>query len=107
MQSGRLRQRITIQTHTESRDALGASIWTWSTLAKVWAEVRMPYGSERFVSAADVEVAQVTHRVKIRYRDDVSPLNRIVWRSRVLDIESAVDPDGRRRELVMMCREQI
>lgn len=104
---GDMRHRITIQQRTETRDALGASVFTWSTLATVWAEVGGAFGSERFTSGVDQEVAQVTHRIRVRYRDDVTPLNRVLYGSKVLDIETAIDPDGRRRELVMMCREEI
>jgi len=107
MRAGRLRHRVTIEEASESRDGLGASILSWSTLATVWGEVRMAPAGERVVSGADVEVAQVTHRVKIRYRDDVGPLNRLLHDSKILDIESAVDPDGRGRELVLLCREEV
>ena len=107
MRSGRMRHLITIQQRTETRDALGGSVWAWSTLATVWAEVRMAGTQERYVSSVDQDVATITHRVKIRYRSDVGPLDRIQHDGRTLDIESAVDPDGRRAELVMMCREVV
>lgn len=107
MQSGRLRNWITIQSRTLSQDALGGSVETWSALATVPANVRMVGQGERYIPSADQEVALVTHRVRMRYRDDVSPLNRIVYGTRVLDIESAVDPDGRSRELVCMCSERV
>jgi len=108
MQAGRLRQRVTIQERTVSQDALGQVVETWSALAaNVPADVRMAGGMERFSNAIDQTVATVTHRVRLRYRDDVTPLNRILHGSRVLDIQSAVDPDGRRRELVCFCVERV
>lgn len=108
MQAGRLRNLITIQQRTLTQDSLGGSVETWSTLAaSVPADVRMVGQGERYVASADQEVALVTHRVRLRYRSDVTPLNRIIYGSRVLDIESAVDPDGRRRTLVLTCSERV
>ena len=107
MRAGRLRHRITIQRMVKERDALGGVAESWCDMVIVSAEIRMINAQERFVGGADQQVATVTHRVKIRYRSDVTPLNRIVHGDRLLDIESAVDPDGRRRELIMMCREVV
>lgn len=92
---------------TETRDDLGSAVFTWSELETVWADVRMSHGSERFVSGADQELAQATHRIRIRFRDDVSALNRVVHDEKIMDVESVGDPDGRGRELVMLCREPV
>lgn len=102
-----MRARVTIQSRTIAQDALGQAIESWSTVATVPADVRMASGGERVVSGADQELATITHVVRMRYRDDVTPLARFLHGERTLDIESAVDPDGRGRELVCMCVERL
>jgi SPP1 family predicted phage head-tail adaptor len=47
----------------------------------------------------------ISHRVIIRWRDDVTSKNRLVYRGRTLEIVGVTDPDGRRRELWLECRE--
>ena len=49
--------------------------------------------------------AEVTHRVKIRYREDITTKMRIKHRDRVLEIESILDKKERREELEILCRE--
>lgn len=107
MRAGRLRVRITIESRALVQDALGQAVESWSTVATVPADVRMAGGGERFVRGADQEQAAVDYVVRMRYRSDVTPLTRLVWGSRVLDIESAVDPDGHGRELVCRCVERL
>lgn len=109
MQAGRLNHKITIQQSTPSRDAAGLEVESWSTLATVWAEVTMTAysGAERVEQAADQPIARNRYTVRMYYRSDVSPLNRIVHGTRVLDIESAVDPDGRRVMLLCRCIERV
>lgn len=107
MRAGRMRARVTIQSRTITQDALGQAVESWSTVATVAADVRMAGGSERFVSGGDQEQAAIDYVVRMRYRSDVTPLMRLVWGSRTLDIESAVDPDGRGRELVCRCIERL
>jgi SPP1 family predicted phage head-tail adaptor len=36
-----------------------------------------------------------THRLRIRYRSDVTHLNRLVWRGRTMEIAAVVERDSR------------
>lgn len=67
----------------------------------------MRRGVERRAASSDQTVAGNAYTVRIYYRDDVSPLNRIVYDGRVLDITSAVDPYGSREMLEIECDERI
>lgn len=107
MQAGKLRQLIEIQSRTISQDTLGQAIETWAKVEDVWADVRMAGNRETFVISADQQVARVTHKVRMRYKSYITPLHRIIHGDRVLDIESAVDPDGRRRMLLCECVERV
>lgn len=112
MRSGDMRQRVQIQSFTgEAQDTTGDTTpsWLddtkWTTLATRWACVEGLQGREWF--EARQEVAEVTHRIRMRYLASVTPRMRIVWGSKTLQIKSATDPDGRKRQLVIMAQELI
>ena len=107
MRIGKLRQRVTIQKVTHSQDAsYGSTVETWADVGTVWADVRAATGRERFVSGANTEAATATHTVRMRYLDGLSPVNhRLVWDSKVLDIEAVSDPTGRGAAMVVNCVE--
>lgn len=103
MQAGKLRQRITLQEKSVVRDSFNAEQVTWIPLAStptVWASVT-PISGREFVEQ-DAAAAQVTFKVKIRWRDDLLPSMRVVCGALKLNIE-AVLPDGLQRECVLMC----
>lgn len=105
MQIGRLRHRVALQTVSEARSSTGAVTETWNTTATVWAEVVDLAGRE-FWDARQVN-AELTARIRIRYRSGIVPKMRAVFGARTFDIQSVIDPEGRRRELVLMCRELV
>lgn len=107
MQAGKLRERVTIQREVVTRDSFGAEVNPWTNVATVWASVRPGASGERFIAAADQLQATITHAVRIRYREGMSPKQRLLWEGKLLGIQSAVDPDGRKRELVLLCLEIV
>ena len=74
--SGRLDQRITIQTKNVVRGSLGGHDETWSTLAVVYAETLDMTGREIYNAKAMGSAA--TMKITIRWRSDVHPDQRIV-----------------------------
>ena len=40
MESGKLRNKLLIQSSTETRDNLGGVVQTWATVATVWGDIR-------------------------------------------------------------------
>lgn len=107
MQAGKLRERVTIQREVVTRDTFGAEVNPWTDVATVWASVRPGASGERFISAADQVQATITHTVRVRYREGLSPKMRLKWEGRFLGIQSVVEPDGRKRELVLLCLEIV
>ena len=105
MNIGSLRHRVTIQQYGITRDDFGAEVPDWMPLATVWASVEDLAGKEYF--AAQQVNAEVSTRIRIRYRGDIKPQMRVVYGARVLDIQAVLDPEGRRRELQLMCKEAV
>ena len=106
MRAGLLRQRIDLyEDAAASRDDAGEPIETPRlVLRAVPAAVRELTGRE--LERARQLVAEATVEVRIRWRADVTSANWIMLGARRLDIGSALDADGRQRELVLLCTEQ-
>lgn len=109
MRIGPMRHPITIQERSTAQDAdYGEEARTLSNIAvnpNVWAEVLPAGGQERYVAGAEQVQAILTHRVRIRWRSDLSVEMIVVWESRLLEIQSIEDPSGKRQYLILKCRE--
>lgn len=100
MQSGTLREKLILQVAGTSRDALGGEIISWGDVATLWGRVDAITGRE--VHAAQQIHAEVTLRVQIRHRTDVTAGNRLLWGTTVLAIH-AVLPDTQRHMITLLC----
>lgn len=105
MRSGRLRQRVTIERRTRTRDRFGAIVETWETHASRAANVATPTGREAV--AADQLRAELSHVLTLRAPLDVTTTDRIVYRGRVLGILAVLDTDNRGRELTLYAAEVV
>ena len=104
MRAGDLDQRVTIQARSVATDAMGQDTITWVDVATVWAQCHAVRGRE-FFAAAQVQQEQ-TVKMRIRWRADVSTMNRVVWEGRAHDVTGVV-PVGRRDMLELMCLQGV
>lgn len=80
-----LLDRITIQQIAETEDPLRGKVLTPSTLAaNVPAHVEPLTGREAF--QAQSIVATLSHRVTLRYREDVTQAMRVVFKTQTFEI---------------------
>lgn len=105
MRAGQLRQRVTIQEKDPTQDEYGEPAPTWSDVATVWAAVEPLRGGE-FLEARRLG-AEVTTRIRIRYRDGITPEMRVVGGDHTYDIEAVIHVEERQREIQLMCRELL
>lgn len=108
--SGKLSKRIIIQqleAGSPTRDDYGQPNETWGTLAEVWAKIKPLRGRELW--AQQQVQSEITQRVVIRYRNDVTSKMRIKVKgtSRFLVIKSVIDTDEKHEELQLMCAEGL
>lgn len=99
--AGDLRYRLTIQKSTENRSKTGAITESWSTLATVFAEKMDLSGRE-----VDAE-SLISTRFRIRYRPDlaINAKMRCVCNGVTYSLAAPpLDPDGKRRELHLICK---
>lgn len=100
---GRLNARLNLETATEISDGQGGVNEGWELVASLWGRIeplRAKPGEE-----AGAITAPVSHRVTIRYREDVRHAMRFVHRGRSLLILAVRDPDETRRYLLCDCKE--
>ncbi len=103
MEAGRLRQRVTIQYKVVVKDSFGQETITWTELATVWAEVA-PLTGREFMEGRQ-ETAEVSTRIRIRYRSGVEPEMRAVHAGTIYNILAVLHVDEREREIQLMCRD--
>ena len=96
-------RRFVLERPIETPDGFGGVLRTFAPGPQLWAAIEAVAAEER-VRAGRTEQAG-THRVTLRYRDDVTAAMRLSRGLRRFDIRSAVDPDGRRRDLVCLVEE--
>lgn len=101
---GRLRERVTIQQATATRNRIGETVQTWGTFAEVWASVEGLSGRE--VLQSGQQQTEVTHRVRMRYVSGLTQLMRLSWRGRILEITSLLEHNNR-TEHELLCVEDI
>lgn len=102
MRAGTLRHRVTLQRFKQGQDAYGGPVETWTDVATIWASVDAVNGRE-FFAGRQVQ-SEVTHKITIRHRPDVTSEMRVAHGGKVFGIE-AVLPDRRGTRLVLMCKE--
>ncbi len=90
---GELRHRLELQSPTDSVDSYGQPTRTWSTYATVWGKV-MPVSAGES-QLANQQQSDITHRVLIRHRSDVTAEHRILFGSRELNIRGVRDTEER------------
>ena len=104
IRAGQLRHSVAIQSATESRDSYDVD-FAWATVATVRASISPLSGTESIV--ADQEQATATHKVVMRYWSGLTTSHRLLWGSRVLEIQSIVDVDERNRRIELLCKEDV
>lgn len=104
MNPGKLRHRVTIQEFKEDVDQYVTPIdQGWQDVATVWASVEPIQGRE-YVLLQNTQ-SELTTRIRIRYRSGIKPSMRVLYGTRVFDIQSVIDPEERHIEQQLMCKE--
>jgi len=103
MKAGRLDKWVQIEKGTETNTSGVISI-AWATFANVWASVAPLHGREYY--DAQQVVADVTHKICMRYVSGVTAKMRVRLGSRYFAIEAPpINVEERNEELVLMCKE--
>lgn len=103
--AGKLRHTITIEREQSTPDGAGGSYLTWTTVATPRAFIKPMSGGER-LQAMRLE-ATVTHRIFIRYRDDLLTSDRINYNGRLMQIRALINLEERNRWIEIYADEGV
>jgi SPP1 family predicted phage head-tail adaptor len=95
--------RITLQKKFTTKDPEGLPLETWQNIATIWAAIEPLRGREYF-QAATVKSQNMT-RFTTRYRKGITSEMRILYDSKLYDIQSIIDVEGRHQQLELMAKE--
>jgi SPP1 family predicted phage head-tail adaptor len=107
MTVGTKRYMLTLQQRSEALDSFGEAALSYTTLTTAWGSVEAVNARERFESQQ--VKAEVSHRIRIRYAPLAATLtasDRITLGTRIFDIVTPMDKDGRNRELEVLALER-
>jgi len=106
MNPGELRHRVTIQAPTgTTQNECSEDVPTYVDFATVWAAVEPLRGREYF--EAQKIRPEMQYRVRMRYLAGVTTDMQVIYRGKILDIQSVINVDERDAELHLMCLERI
>ena len=107
VKAGSLRHLVTVQTKTiGSTGDRGQPVYTWPTLASVYAAVESipPFGKKAEV--ARQLVASATHSITMRYLAGLTETSRIQWQGRTFTIGYIWDHEERNIWVTLLVTEQ-
>lgn len=100
----RLDKRIKIFKESDEKNSFNEVIGDPVLVAEVWAAVEPLQGKEYF--AAFAEQAEISTRIRIRYRQGIDRTMWAVHDGVRYDIKFIIHPKTARKELQLMCKEQ-
>lgn len=104
--AGRLNKRVQLQKKIPIKNEFGHKSKTdYSPVCKLWASVDPV--SARQIVASQQKIGEVTHLVKIRFREGISDQFRFVFKERVFDIVHAINVKEAGVILEVLCKEVL
>jgi SPP1 family predicted phage head-tail adaptor len=100
---GTLTDRVQLRRRMTSPEPEGGLATIYVPTGTTWARVRSL--SARLAVANDARATAASHSVVLRFRTDIGPGDRILYRGRTLEVVSANDLNGRRAYLALTCNE--
>lgn len=105
MRSGNLKHKITFETSAQTQDDFGGFVDGFSVFTETYASITPVSGKEYFASKQIN--AEVSHKIECRFISGITPSMRIVYGSRVFDIESVINIREENKTLQIMASEVI
>lgn len=102
---GALRTRLVLEAPVETPDGAGGVARSFAATANLWAQVTPISARERVL--ADARGANVTHRIRIRVRTDLTTRHRFRRGARVWDVVAWREEDASGRFLTIDAQERV
>ncbi len=105
MRAGPLRNRLILQSQTETRETGGGVVVSWTTQATVWGGIHPISGKE--YTAIQQTQNEATVKIIIRYQSSIDETWRVVNGGRAYSIESIINENDRDRMMTLMCLQGV
>lgn len=102
--AGLLNHELVLEAPAETPDGAGGFTTVWTEVATVWARLE-PLDPAREIWAGR-DAAEQTHRITLRFRDDLKQGMRLRKLMRLFPVLSIQDPDESGRYLTCRTREE-
>ncbi len=103
--AGPARHIVQVQARTAAQDAYGEAILTWATTHTRRAHIESLTGTE-LIEARKVQ-ANATHRVRLRFSNQIDPQSRLLFGSRTFEILHVANPEERDKLQEILVREKV
>lgn len=104
--AGKLRHRVVLQASVQVQDSAGDWVQGWHSMGTVWAAIA-PVSGREFIQSQGTQ-SEVTARITIRNRSDVTAGWRIVHGSKFYNIKGVLpDLDSGLEYLTLPCTEGV
>jgi SPP1 family predicted phage head-tail adaptor len=104
MRAGNLKHKIVIQTYSETQNDFGEVMKGWSDFKTAYASIT-PLSAKEYYKAGTK--AEATHKLELRYLKDIKPKMRVVYSTRVFNIESVLNIREANKTLQLICTEVV
>ncbi|MFB9951346.1 phage head closure protein [Rhizobium puerariae] len=101
---GQMTARLDLEAPERAADGQGGAVVNWQVAASLWARIEPV--SFLVTEEAAAERGTITHRIWIRFREDVAAGQRLRKGARTFAVKLVRDPDETRRYLVCQCEEE-
>lgn len=106
---GKMRHRVTFQRYNNTVDQYGDvrddMDENWEDVKNTWAAIDPVSGKEFY--AAEQSRSEVTHKIRCRYFDGLTPGMRIVHKNSKYHIISVIDWELRHESCLIMAKELV
>ncbi len=103
--AGQFKTLLSLQENRPLFDDSGGYQEQWAEIASLWGRVEpQKTGSQFFALQA---IPNVTHRITIRYRNDIQVSMRLTHGTRHFTVLGLHDPDDSQRYLICLAEEEI
>ncbi len=104
MKIGALRHRILFQSEEKISDDAHGHTSIWNDVAVTWADIEPLAGRELYYAQQIKNT--ISHKITIRYREDINEEMRIIFGIRIFKIESIINIKEQKKLLLLRCEEK-
>lgn len=102
---GSMRRRVMVQSKILTLDGAGGQTVVWANFTTIWVEI-LPIKSDEKLIAGKV-TQTTTHDIVTRYRTDITNDHRIVYGTRIFQINGVSIIEEKQRFLHLACAEGV